>query len=418
MSSVRTEAPRPDSGRDRRPDRGREIPIALLAAGVMLVAVNLRPAAASVGPVLGRIQASTGMSSGWAGLLATTPVLCFGLIAPFVPAVARRLGAHGAVAFSMWALLTGLLVRLLPGVPLLVIGTVMAGSAIAVCNVLLPVVVRRDFAGHAGTTMALYTSLMIGFAALSAGVTVPIADALGGGWRPGLGIWTIPAVAAALAWVPALVRRPVAVAEPGPRVNSAVRLLRRPLAWQVTLFFAFQSGAFYGTLVWLPTIFRSHGASAAHAGVLLSVTLVVGVLPALTLPRLATRLTDQRLMVAGVCLLTVIGWAGILIAPMSAPYLWVVLLGLGQNGAFPLALMLIVMRGGSVAATEGLSALAQSVGYGLAAVAPIAVGAIHAAAHSWTPAVILLLALTGPQFAFGLGAGRGGRSLAESGSAA
>jgi len=141
--------------------------------------------------------------------------------------------------------------------------------------------------------------------------------------------------------------------------------------------------------------------------------LVVGVPPALTLPRLAVRLGDQRLLVVGACLLMVIGWVGILVAPTSAPYLWAVVLGLGQNGAFPLALMLIVLRGGDVSGTQGLSALAQSVGYGLAAVAPVTVGAIHAATHSWTPAVVLLLALTGPQLVFGLGAGRGGRSLAQ-----
>jgi CP family cyanate transporter-like MFS transporter len=178
------------------------------------------------------------------------------------------------------------------------------------------------------------------------------------------------------------------------------------LAWQVTLFFALQSGGFYATLAWLPSIFRSHGASEAHAGLLLSLSMVVGLVTGLTVPGLAARLRDQRALVIGCCVLTAAGLIGILLAPMSAPYLWTVLLGLGQNAAFPLALMLIVLRGGSVATTEGLSTLAQSVGYVLAAFAPLAVGAIHGLARSWTPSLILLLALIVPELVIGLAAGR------------
>ena len=41
---------------------------------------------------------------------------------------------------------------------------------------------------------------------------------------------------------------------------------------------------FYATLAWLPSIFRSHGASEAHAGLLLSLTMVVGLIRAVTVP--------------------------------------------------------------------------------------------------------------------------------------
>jgi MFS transporter, CP family, cyanate transporter len=389
----------------------------LLAAGMVLVAINLRPAAASIGPVLGAIQSGTGLSSGWAGALATLPVLCFGLLAPLAPVLARRLGLHTSIAGAMCALLAGLLVRLIPGVGFLFAGTALAGAAIATGNVLVPVLVRRDFAHRTGTAMALYTTSLIGFAALAAGVTVPLAHALGGGWRTGLGIWAAPAALAALAWLAAVLRRgapapgvrvvaPRPSASPLPGVHTARTLLRSRLAWAVTLYFALQSGGFYATLAWLPSIFRSHGASAAHAGLLLSLTMVVGLVGALTLPGIAGRSRDQRPLVLVSCLLAAAGLLGILLAPMSAPYLWTVLLGLGQNAAFPLALMLIVMRGGSVATTEGLSTLAQSVGYALAALAPLAVGALHGLANSWTPALILLLALLVPQLAIGLVAGR------------
>jgi CP family cyanate transporter-like MFS transporter len=188
-------------------------------------------------------------------------------------------------------------------------------------------------------------------------------------------------------------------------------LLRNPLAWQVTLFFAIQSGGFYATLSWLPSMFRSHGYSDAHAGVLLSVTLIVGIFTGLAVPSLAHRLRDQRILVVASCLLIALGWLGILVAPTSASYLWAVLLGLGQNMSFPLVLMLIVLRGGSVKATQALSAMAQSVGYALAALAPLAVGAIHGLSGSWTLDEILLLLLAVPQLLLGLGAGRPGQLM-------
>ncbi len=255
---------------------------ALVVGGVVLVAINMRPAAAAIGPVIHRIQSDTGLSSGWAGVLVTLPVLCFGLLAPLAPVLARRLSVPAAISVALIVLLAGMLVRLIPGVGFLFFGTALAGAAIAIGNVLVPVLIRTDFPDRTGAVMALYTAWLIGFAALAAGVTVPLADALGGGWRPGLAVWAIPAAVAAIAWLPALMRRrgawsasigPAGDPHPG---HTARGLLRNRLAWEVTLFFALQSGGFYATLAWLPSVFRSHGASDAHAGLLLSLTMVVG----------------------------------------------------------------------------------------------------------------------------------------------
>jgi MFS transporter, CP family, cyanate transporter len=389
---------------------------AILIAGVVLVAINLRPAAASIGPLIGRIERDTGLSSGWASVLTTLPVLCFGLLAPLGPVLAKRFGVHSSIAGAMVVLLAGIAMRLLPGDAFLFIGTALAGSAIATANVLLPVLVRRDSRGSTATVMAFYSTALIGFAALSAGVSVPIADALGGGWKGGLGIWAVPAGVAALVWTPWLLRRDPAApsqradtdstAPVGPELVSVRTLLRRPLAWQVTLFFAVQAGGFYATLAWLPSIFESHGASQAHAGLLLSLTMVVGLITGVTVPGLAARSADQRPLLIACCALTAGGLAGVLLAPMSIPYLWTVLLGLGQNAAFPLSLMIIVTRAGNVSYTQALSTMTQSVGYVLGAFAPLAVGAIHGVTHSWKPSLILLLALVVPELVLGLAAAR------------
>ncbi len=243
---------------------------------MVLVALNLRPAAASVGPLIPRIQQDAGISSAGAGALVTLPVLCFGALAPLAPVLARRLGARASIAGALVVLLTGLLVRLVPGTAFLFLGTALAGAAIAVGNVLMPVLVRRNFAHRTGSITGMYTTALIGFAALAAGLSVPLADALGGGWRPGLAIWALPAAVALVAWAPQLRRlRPDSSPLADPPAG-ALRLLKDRLAWQVTLFFALQSASFYATLSWLPSIFHSHGASQAQAGLLLSVSMIVG----------------------------------------------------------------------------------------------------------------------------------------------
>jgi MFS transporter, CP family, cyanate transporter len=378
----------------------------LLAVGMILLATNLRPAAAAVGPLISRIRADTGLSATGAGVLTTLPVLCFGALAPLAPALTRRVGERATAAVALAVLLLGLLVRLVPGLGFLFLGTALAGAAIAVGNVLLPVLVRGNFPERVGLLTGMYTTALVGFAALAAGVTVPVADAFGGGWRPGLAIWALPAALALLLWAPQLSRRRPSTPGSHGHVAGFRSLLRDPVAWAVTLFFALQSAGFYATLAWLPSVFHSHGQSSSAAGFLLSLSLLVGLIPALTVPSMASRARDQRPFMLVFAALVAAGWLGILLAPTAAPYLWVVLLGLGQNALFPLALILIVLRGGTVAATAGLSTLVQTVGYLLAAAGPLAIGAVHDISGSWTPAVIVLLAMLVPQLIVGLEAAR------------
>jgi MFS transporter, CP family, cyanate transporter len=381
-------------------------PPVLLAVGMVMLAINLRPAAASVGPLIHQIRRDTGLSGTGAGVLTTLPVLCFGALAPLAPALARRIGSQAALAGTLVLLIVGMLGRVLPGTALLFCGTVVAGAAVAVANVLLPVLVRRSFADRPGVMTGLYATALIGFAALAAGITVPATKWLGGGWRTGLAIWAVPAALALIPWLLLVRAGPGETEVVGERVVNLRPLLRSRLAWAVTLFFGFQSASFYATLAWLPSIFESHGASDSKAGLLLSVSLIVGVFTALTVPAIAVRMREQRSLVIIFTACIAGGWIGILAAPMSAPYLWAAVLGVGQNACFPLALTLIVLRGGDVANTAGLSTLVQSVGYLLAAGAPLGIGALHDLSGSWTVPLIVLLALVLPQALVGLPAAR------------
>jgi CP family cyanate transporter-like MFS transporter len=378
----------------------------LLAIAMVLLAANLRPAAAAVGPLIDRIQSDTGLSNAGADILVALPVFCFGALAPLAPSLARRFGQRPTIAGALALLLLGLLVRLLPGLGFLFIGTAVAGTAIAIANVLLPVLVRSNFPERVGLLTSMYSTALIGFAALAAGVSVPVADAFGGGWRPGLAIWAFPAAVALLVWAPQLARRQRSGGAAGDQLHGARSLLHDKVAWAVTLFFALQSAGFYTALAWLPSVFHSHGASSSEAGLLLSIALIAGLIPAITVPTMAARVPDQRRFVWVFVAIIAAGWIGVIVAPMGAPYLWAVLLGFGQNAAFPLALTLIVLRGGTVTSTAGLSTLVQTVGYMIAAVAPFAIGAVHDITGSWTPALFVLLGLLVPQLVVGLAAAR------------
>lgn len=378
--------------------------LALLAVGIILVAANLRAAASSVGPLLGQIRDDLGLSSTAAGALATLPVLCFGLIAPLGPPLARRLGYHGAIGAVLATLIAGLLVRLLPGIPPLYIGTMLAGAAIAVGNVLMPALVRRSFPERAGAMTGAYTTALVGSAAVAAAVSVPVANAFGG-WRAGLGVWALPAVVALIAWAPQL-RRDERDDGSTHQAHGARPLLRDPLAWQVTGYFGFQACSFYIVLSWLPTIFQSHGYSRTTGGLLLALSLVAGLPGVLVLPGVAARAREQGRFAFVYGIFVAAGLAGLLVAPRAAPVLWVVLLGIGQQASFPLALIMVVLRSRTLAETAGLSTLMQSVGYLVAAGGPLAAGALHDLTNSWAPALGMLFGLTALQVIAGFGAGR------------
>jgi CP family cyanate transporter-like MFS transporter len=376
----------------------------LLAAAVVLLAFNLRPAVAGVGPVLPDMRADLPLSGTAAALVTTVPVLFFGLLAPAAPRLARRHGIEPVLVGVMLALAAGAFVRVLDGPTALFAGTVLAGSAIAIGNVLLPPLVKRDFPDRTGLMMGVYTMTVSGSAAVAAGLAVPLARATDLGWRGSLGVWAVPAVAAALAWVPwtRMHTRPPS----GPAPERGPTLWRSPLAWQLTVFFGLQALSFYAVLGWLPSMYRDFGADAATAGFLLSLSGLVQIPVSLVLPGLASRARNQVGYAVGASALIGAGTAGILLAPMAAPYLWVVLIGIGHGSCFALGLNLFVLRTHRVVDTARVSAMAQSAGYTICAFGPLLVGLLHEATGSWTPPLVLLLVLLVPQVVCGALAGR------------
>jgi CP family cyanate transporter-like MFS transporter len=344
------------------------------------------------------------LSSAAAGLLTSAPILCFGLLAPIAPLLARRLGAERALLLALLPIVVGVLVRAESSTAALFAGTLLAGAGIAVANVVVPSVVKGRFERRAGVLTGLYVATLGGGAALAAGLTVPIERALGAGWQAGLAVWAIPAAAAAAILALALARdKGPLTARGGP--GDARALLGDGLAWQVTLYMGLQSLIFYVALTWLPSILRDGGYGAGEAGALLALFALGGIPPSLVVPILATRVRDQRTIAAGVAALEAAAVIGLLLAP-GAAILWVFLFAIGQGAAFSLALTLIVLRAPDSRRAAELSGMAQAIGYSLAAVGPLAVGALHDWSGGWDAPLAALLVTTVPLLATGVAAGR------------
>jgi CP family cyanate transporter-like MFS transporter len=374
-----------------------------LVLALFLVGINLRPALSSVGPVLAAISNSIGLSSTGAGLLTTLPVVCFGVFAPLAPRLANRLGAERVVLYGLLVLAAALGGRVFFDVAGLFVGTLVAGATIGIVMVLLPGIIKRDFARQAGAMTGVYTMALCLGAAMSAGLTVPLEQIAGDSWRVALAFWLVPVLLAAAIWWPHVGRAEAQASMPRHRVAG---LWSSPLAWQVTAYLGLQSALAYCIFGWLPTILIDRGMTPLAAGGVLSLSISMQLITAFGGPWLATRGRDQRPAIAVMMILSLVGFAGCVYADIGMTWLWGIVLGLGQGGAFSIALMLLVLRAPNTAVAASLSGMAQGVGYTGAALGPLAFGLLHDASHGWNSATVLFTVIGVAALTAGLASGR------------
>jgi CP family cyanate transporter-like MFS transporter len=403
----------------------------LLVVGVVALGFNLRTAIASLPPIFPELESSLHISTAAVSVLAATPVLCFGVVSGFAAALARRLGEERMLFAAIVALTAGLAVRAAaPGVALFP-GTILAGAAIAVMNVLLSSLIKRRWPARAGFLIGLYITALSAGAIVGSVVSVPLWQATGGSVLITLGWLAAPAALAALLWLPQLrqATSPAATqpadgaapnasaaaaapsAAPTPpsavtRPSAALAVYRHAIAWQVMFFMGLQSLIYYATLSWLPTILRDRGESAAGAGDLLALMGVGNLAVSLIVPVAAQRMRAQHALVIPTVLAVAAGLAGLVYAPLGGAVAWALILGAGQNAALALAIFFTAARSPNPAAAASLSAFSQSAGYLLAAAGPIGVGLLRSETGSWTAPVAVLLALTAILLVAGLLAAR------------
>ncbi len=375
----------------------------VLVALVFLVALNLRPALTSVGPLLPQIGNEMGLNEGVQGLLGALPLLAFAAISPLVQHPARRFGMERSLLTALAALAVGVLIRSCGGNAGLWAGTIILGSAIAVGNVLVPTIVKRDYRHHVSLATGIYSACIGIGASIASAVAVPLSHSVG--WRGSLSFWAIPALLVALLWI----RRArnagqadVAAAATG---HPLISVWKQRTAWLVTAFMGLQSTTFYVMVTWLPTIETSAGLSAEQAGLHLFLFQLVGVAAGLTIPRLMRHPDNQRTAAITASVPMVIGVGGLIIAP-ALSVIWVVIAGLGNGASLVVALTLISLRGRSHHETTQLSGMAQSLGYLFAATGPIVAGYLAEHTGTWQFSLIMIGVLAIVQVVVAVPAGR------------
>jgi CP family cyanate transporter-like MFS transporter len=376
----------------------------VLLVGLGLVALNLRPAVTSVGPLLEEIVRSLGFDRTEAGILTTLPVLCFGLIGPLAPVLGRRFGAENVIFVALITVAIGCAMRLVPSGPLLYASSVVAGIAIGIMNVLLPGIVKRDFPERVGAVTGFYTMMLCVGAAGAAALAPQVELVFTTDWTMALAVWGILALAALPAWAPL---RAHFHSRPQARIAETRNLWTNALAWQVTIYLGLASSLAYSVFGWGAKILQDRGMDVPASGLMLGLSILVQGAGAQVAPLMAGRRGDLRFSALLMLAFGLAGLLGYLFAPMGIMWLCSVVLGIGQGGAFAIALTMIAQRGGNPETAARLSGMTQSVGYVMGALAgPLAVGLVHDAFGGWPPVAALFTVITLGAVVCALGAGR------------
>ncbi|MHA1138723.1 CynX/NimT family MFS transporter [Enterobacter mori] len=353
---------------------------ALLIAGILMIATTLRVTFTGAAPLLDTIRQDYGLTTAQTGLLTTLPLLAFALISPLAAGVARRIGMERSLFLALLLICAGIGVRSLPSASLLFIGTAVIGCGIALGNVLLPGLIKRDFPGQVAKLTGAYSLTMGASAALGSALIVPLAlgDA---GWHGALLMLMIFPLVALLLWLPQW-RQPPAATVTGAGALHNRAIWRSALAWQVTLFLGINSLIYYVIIGWLPAILLSNGYSETQAGSMHGLLQLATAVPGLAVPLLLHRLKDQRGIAGIVALMCAVSAAGFWFAPDMA-VVWTLVFGFGSGATMILGLTFIGLRASSAHQAAALSGMAQSIGYLLAACGPPLMGKIHDTAGEW-----------------------------------
>ena len=379
----------------------------LLIAGIILVAINLRPAITSVGPVVGMIKEDIGLAYWSVSLLTSLPLIAFAVVSPITPKIANKLSNEKTLLWGLVCILAGIIIRSFSVVFLLFAGTFLIGAGIAICNVLLPVIIKDKYPLKFGIMTSVYSTAMGLMASIASGLSVPLAMDMNLGWKMALLVWGIPASLAIFLWI-YLVKN----SEPKRAEIKVTKrdssIWRSSLAWQVAFYMGFQSFLFYVTITWLPEILQNLGASVSTAGWLLSFTQLIGLPAGFIVPVLAGHIRSQRSIAAILGLTSVLGYSGLWLYGTNYPVMItsIILIGIGLGGTFPLGLAFLGLRSKNARQAAELSGMAQSIGYILAAVGPILIGSLYDFTHSWTIPLITLIIVSMIVIIFGIGAGR------------
>jgi CP family cyanate transporter-like MFS transporter len=376
---------------------------ALLILGVVLISINLRTSIASVGPLIPFIREDLGISDGAAGFLTTLSLITFAIFSLFAPSLGKKLGHGKAIFLGILLLAIGVVIRVQGGIALLYLGTALTGVGIVTANVLMIPFFKARIPEKIGLMTALLSTGMSLFAAIASGISVPLAEELGWGWRGALLSWVGLMVLALIAWIPQL-------SPPKSKDNAEAlegkNVWKSRLAWQITGFMGTQSVMYFTMITWLPDLLIARGMTPVNAGMALFYMQLISLIGAFFTPNLLLRLPQQSGVVIVVGIGYLLGYSALFIHNELLTFAALTVIGIGSGASLSIAYTLISMRTAEALTTSRLSGMVQSAGYVLAAFGPLVFGICLDVFGNWNLLIWFLLAMTLQFIVLGIPSGR------------
>jgi CP family cyanate transporter-like MFS transporter len=344
-----------------------------LMLAIVLVAVNLRPSMAAIGPLLSAIRGDIPLSFSLASLLTMLPVMAMGLAMFFAIGISQRLGEQRTVLLSLLIIGLATLARLfVDSAAQLIASAVMAGVGIALIQALMPALIKSRFADNVALCMGLYVTSIMGGAAIAASFA-PLVMMQTGSWRVGLAIWAgLALLALVFGWTQRANLPPAT-----PRVTKKESFFGNSRAWLLALFFGLGTASYTCVLAWLAPHYVEKGWSEQNAGLLLGFLTAMEVISGLVVPAIANRRRDRRGVLMALLGLIIAGFCGLILSPQHLSLLWPCLLGLGIGGLFPMSLIVSLDHLDNPQRAGGLTAFVQGIGYLIAGLSPLMAGMIR-----------------------------------------
>lgn len=355
---------------------------------ILLVAANLRLSLTAITPLFGQIQRTLGIGKTYLSLTIMVPLVLFAITPIVVKYLLQKYNFNNVMTGGLVLLILATIIR--PnGKASLLFGSALIGLAIAILNVVLPLMVRAKFKDNIQRITGYYSLTTSVVTAVGLLVAPILANWLG--WQITLQTFVIPAILALWLW---LIIKPnnaneqyIEITPTRTMANPKIRVDRK-LEFLI-VFTALQSFIFYGLNTWLPTIFESTGVSEAISGLLMSILQLSGILA--TIIFLILRKAKHNLYLAGI-LFALGGYAlfqhGLVLNMIAA-----VTLGISTSIVFTLSLLFIANSSADLAEVTANSSITMTFGYLFASLAPLSLNYVHQLFGQWDATLLMIVVM-------------------------
>lgn len=371
-----------------------------LILSIVLISVNLRSHVAAIGPLLPIISDYFNISSSNASFILTIPLISFAILSPIVAKISNRIGIENTIFIGIVLMFVSSIARLFTGLAGLFVFTFVLGAGMAICNVAMPSLIKKDFPIHqAGIMTSIFTITFSFTGAIASGVSVPLSNLFSSGWKSSLFLWSITALIGSVFWLPHLKKRHKST----PSDNKS-NILKSKKAWYISLFMASATSLMYIAMGWISEILLSRGLTTSDGGWAFSI-LQFGIMPAtLISPIIASKMDEQKIILKVGVIPFLLGILGLMIPSSNLIFIFIVsaLFGIGYGTTLGLTMVLFNLKAKTPSESASISGMAQCIAYMFSAIMPLIFGKLYDFTNNWSLTLVMALILLVFTFLLGL----------------